>query len=429
VEIKGGWPRLPDHGASQLLDNPDCDIVNFWVQLDLANCDCSYESQQQKPATLEWLQILEEQLHHPDSGPCIEVDLQLMCGLYKVDRKDVPVIRFFPGSVTKLLVTGRVGKIGSLEPFRRLQHLVYEMSGHTGEVEAVCDVIEHLPCLKEVTVEDSGLTNSSRDLTLFLNCFPALPNLSVLKVHSRGDPVRLVSSQLIHITALELGKKVRFGTPPTNLQKLTIKEFSMETHRHMMAAVRRLPYTINIELSGFGSQDLMELPDQQQYLRLFSSVHAGGYYSVSTNGFSKALGRLTHLQVLHMGDFLTDTVVEILAPSVFPYLHTFGFTLPCQHPCGIIPSKCVKVGPRGERFLIHSSKVSRLARTFPVLTDLVIHDCLCEGDAYGHAGVHYLECTWMTRKYFPCLRGITSKCVNSSVELQDLPRSCHACVQ
>ena len=148
---------------------------------------------------------------------------------------------------------------------------------------------------------------------------------------------------------------------------------------------------------------------------------------------ARAFGNFQRLERLSLHNFITDDATEVLSAVKFPCLHTLDIQLPCQcdTPVGQWPDQGT---PQSNSDIVWRSNpdahASKLSGTFPRLQHIVVHDCCCqEVETFGRGKVHIMQCAWMNQSFFPWLRRVTSKCWKSKLVLENLPATCHACVQ
>ena len=156
--------------------------------------------------------------------------------------------------------------------------------------------------------------------------------------------------------------------------------------------------------------------------------------SIASSKLARAFGKFRRLERLSLHNFFTDDATQVLSAVKFPCLHTLDIQMPCR--CDTSIGQCPDQG------ILHSNSdivwrsnpnanASKLSGTFPRLQHIVIHDCCCqvEATACGRGEVHIMQCAWMKQSIFPWLRRVTSKCWKSKLVLENLPATCHACVQ
>ena len=188
-------------------------------------------------------------------------------------------------------------------------------------------VILRLPALStlHVFVETSRAT---RGLLSFLDVLPEVPSVRSLRAATQTFSVNLPANILIHLSSLEIGGHVTLEQPPAHLAQLRLEsvESCFAAYASMFTQVEALTHCDNLILDTFTVGALLVLPTNLRRLSLSQPFKQSHFAEHSQFDVCRALiGRLLHLETLHIGNFLTDFAMNLFLGLLLPRVHTFSF--------------------------------------------------------------------------------------------------------
>ena len=316
-----------------------------------------------------------------------------------------------------------------------LKTLAYTMSVRADTVVQHQKAFLALPSLERLHI--SARSQSSAEcIPELLQVLKSLPNITSLSIATDCVECCLSASALMHLTAVELGSGVFVDALPARLAHLCLggSHVVVQPYLHMFRQSETLRMPLSLRLQTLQPVILQHLPINLHSLSLLQP------FGKHRELLSAALADLVHLKVLHVGDFLTEDVVKLMADKLLPKLHTFGFRMhrydvitfdhqrahmyfESPYSFALIPYEC--------HFLEHCQHVYvpvadllPLSAALPQLQQLEVHF-----DSGSDFRMLTLDCSMFNSANFPALRGVTCFCSNSWVHLKNLPTTSYGVVK
>lgn len=195
--------------------------------------------------------------------------------------------------------------------------LAFALPSNAQHVERYKEALKHLPGLREVSML-TKFSSCHNHISAVLEVLPILSHIKALRIATCCE-FQIAASALKHVTMLELGRAV--SLPPISLKSLALQHLQDEPARHTFWQELYCQKSLFcLSLHSFMQTSLCYLPAHLHSLTLTQHFEEEGLQLVK-----HALGELTGLRVLRIGNFLTSSVVGMLSQLHLPYLHTFGF--------------------------------------------------------------------------------------------------------
>lgn len=219
-----------------------------------------------------------------------------------------------------------------------LRTLEFRSPKHHVQVPLLQAAVSTLPSLEALHIFSNTL-HSTENVGSFLQILSACSRITSLQVVSESHVANIESHQLRHIKRLSLGHLVYFDTPPTQLQHLHLQRVQHDLHFHvsMLAQLERVMLVPSLEIEACSPSALLHLPSTLVSLTLHEPFCQAGILDrgeIASQGkadLHQVFGRLPALQVLGIGNYLSNFAINLLQGMYMPSIHTFGFHI---HPLG-----------------------------------------------------------------------------------------------
>lgn len=333
----------------------------------------------------------------------------------------------------------------SMLQLNNLHTLSLTMSATPKQTKSLAEALANLPSLQELYLHCTSIRGAPL-LPLLLTelaqqtrgtAAAGITTLGIALDVDRPFELEIPAVTLAGITALELTEGVVVDMIPDSLASLRL---NIQNNAGAEPMLTQLQHSAILRLTLQHAVSLNLLPANLQSLTFVDPFVES---QIDCHGVSNALGCLTQLRELKIGNFLTSSVVSELLLVSLPVLVTFGFRVhhlnrlyrdpfwdQCPHvlyrtndrPVSL-KNCCVAHGvfTTEPMFLQLPQIVANLGASFGKLR--VIQVCSLNPGRHATIG---LNCNLLTSDHFPHLFGLTCKLWNSDVVLHNLPRNIYA---
>ena len=392
---------------SQLLLSPDCDRVNMDTRPGWATqwaLEPIYHVPDKIKEDLVPLKKVMEQLE--GNAGRHKLDLHLRMRSTQAASEELrAVLKSFSSTLYQLRVLESLTFFSKQSfPLTGIKVLGFSLPYRFDLIPHFQAAVSSLPKLRELQLY--LLTpNSTKHANLFLKLLPRLPKVTSLRVSVRQHELTLLSSSLVHINNLELGWKVTVDNMPWQLKHLCLQSILHDTDPLIGLAFEGYEdlfselaagSPVDLSVQTCNSTTLLELPSNIISFCTLQSL-AKSKNHLTFLDCQTAFKRFSRLKVLHLGDFLTDDLIAMLA----------GVTLPLVDTVGFIFNLCMEVkkphykNVDGEHIWTPSRGVFKLATVFPALRHFKVTYTGMLTETY------VLMSDFISRAHFPKLMGVT----------------------
>ena len=425
VVVSEGYSDL-----AQLLRSPECDIVTCFPQGSTIMRQWSLQTGTHIPdSTYRALTELQELAAIVEQAPPLarsHLELSLRTRSNQLILPSVEAaIHGMTSTIREIreqqqfIATSKV-----LFPLESLRVLAFSLPSRPREPDIFQAAMRLAPNL-----EFLQLYVKTRNTTVSALCFLAvlaeLPNVTSVRLVTKGNTACLSSSYLMHITRLELGCQVYFRQLPPRLRELYLEGLDLDWlgYEAMMSALQQAITPVNLTLTSsvIAAMPCLSANLQKLSLQYLLAVHLCNVESFCT--LRTSMARLENLRVLCIADYLTGTTVFFLSGMVSPNLHTLGFCLDSQANGGYFTLD--SAGKGASSILGPTFEVKTLRTVFPNLEQMKVS---CVGGSYLispqtrlQVRIVKYDCAWISST-FPKLRGIICNSEHVSVEFVNLSR-------
>ena len=372
------------------------------------------------------LQALAQQLQDPVVSQHVQLQLRIRGGHLSsqamLTALDAVKTRIFQLRI----VDGVHTLLSKLSSLHNLQILEFNLMAKSSKVEDVKQQLQSLPHLSALYVHTQTRSATDR-LGDFLKVLPALSRVTSLKVASQSFEACLTTSAMRRISILQLSRQIVLDKPLAGLQTLRLEDFG--TPSVSMVQAEHLQHSTNLVhliLDRCSAEALLHVPATLQQLILFAFSEQTSVRMLYKPCFVFAPGllRLVQLQVLCIGCFLTEELVQSITGAVLPRVHTFGFQLPCMFSSEYEKYTCFE-NCSNKFVLTPAAHVVELASVFPNIQTFRVAYCGSLQEFSNKVrGSARLKSWFMTEKLFPRLGQVTCCCQNLDLELDGVSPSC-----
>lgn len=288
----------------------------------------------------------------------------------------------------------------------------------------------------------SNTLRTTENMGSFLQVLSTCTKVTSLRVVTGGHIASISSDQLPYIKQLSLGHSVHFDRPPAQLQHLHLErvQHDLDIHFCMLKQLELTGLGSSLEVEAFSPAALLHLPSTLVSLTLHEIfkqddvLDRGEVPHHDKAALHQVFERLPYLQVLSIGNYLSNFTITLFQDMRMPSVHTFGIRI---HPLGT-PGFSDQAGHtmvdnnngivryrdgmiNGNMILNGPANLQLLQQALPNVQLLKVSFMSDTDHKAALFKVGFL-------RQLPKLRGITCFCQNTSLTLveRDVLSTCHA---